>query len=623
MLHSPDRATTISSLHGMLSSSKICGPPTNLDFLACVLSSTQFQAGNTITKFLETFKYTPAAIDVIAGGAYTLVEDWPGRPTIGRGFGHAGPMDPLAFRIGNALVGNETGKEGLEVTLSGPDLLFLGPAIIALCGAPFTAKLDGKPFPMWTRVKVNAGQRLVIGKTTGGGCRAYLAVYGGFPSVAQWFGSKATCPVVGVGGYQGRALAAGDLLSLASELPDLSGEVSIPEFLRPDYPSEWDIAAMPGPYDEGYMTPEDIEMLYNTTWKISHNAARGGIRLIGPKPKWSRTDGGEGGAHPSNVIEYGYPIGTLNWTGDDPCIFPVDCPDFGGFVSSTTIIKGEYWRMGQMKAGDALKYKRVSLEDAIALRQRVEGFIDAIGSACVSNSFDNVSPLEYGNEAESTKSGSYGTALVHNLPETSETPLVSYRQGGDDFILIDYGHGAFDLNHRCRATSLIKALRTGTGSITFDSGLVSTVGCGNSVMLYYDGLKIPRKDLLSYLIEIESRLGDLSTAKIPCRIFRLPLTFESKRQTAALQRYMEVQRPYASYLPDTIDFVAKNNAFTREQFEKIYLTASFLVVAVGFFTALPLCLPVDPRQRMNAPKMNPSRTFTPEGQVSWGGSCMA
>jgi hypothetical protein len=74
-----------------------------------------------------------------------------------------------------------------------------------------------------------------------------------------------------------------------------------------------------------------IDMLYDTTWAISHNAARGGIRLIGPKPKWARSDGGEGGAHPSNVIEYGYPVGTPNWTGDNPCLLPLDCPDFGAF----------------------------------------------------------------------------------------------------------------------------------------------------------------------------------------------------------------------------------------------------------------------------------------------------
>lgn len=142
-------------------------------------------------------------------------------------------------------------------------------------------------------------------------------------------------------------------------------------------------------------------------------------------------------------------------------------------------------------------------------------------------------------------------------------------------------------------------------------------------MLYYNGLKIPQKKLIDYLCKLEFELGDLSAARMPSRRFRLPLTFESARQTAALQRYMETQRPYASYLPDNIEFVAKNNAFTRADLEKIYLTSSFMVVSVGFFTALPLSLPVDPRHRMNCPKMNPSRVYTPAGAVSWGGSCMA
>lgn len=142
-------------------------------------------------------------------------------------------------------------------------------------------------------------------------------------------------------------------------------------------------------------------------------------------------------------------------------------------------------------------------------------------------------------------------------------------------------------------------------------------------MLYYDGLKIPQDKLLKHLVSIEAALGDLSKAKMPSRLFKLPLTFESKRQKDATQRYMETQRPYASYLPDNLQFVAKNNAFSREELENIFLTAKLMVVSVGFFTALPLALPVDPRQRMNCPKMNPSRVFTPAGSVSWGGSCMA
>ena len=316
MYHAETRDQAILGMLAILQKSRICGPPTNLDFLASILKYPDFESGKTLTKLLDGFKYAPAAIDVQAGGAYTQIQDWPGRPTMGRGFPHSGPMDPLAFRIANLLVGNAEGKEALEITLSGPDLLFLGPAVVALCGAPMEAKLDGKPFEMWTRHHISAGQRLTIGKTIDGGCRSYLAVYGGFPSVADWFGSKSTSPMVGVGGYQGRQLATGDLLSITSELPRFpQNSLSLPQSLHPEYPSHWDLFAMAGPYDEGYLLQEDIEMIYESTWTISHNAARGGIRLIGPKPKWARTDGGEGGSHPSNVIEYGYPMGTLNWTG--------------------------------------------------------------------------------------------------------------------------------------------------------------------------------------------------------------------------------------------------------------------------------------------------------------------
>lgn len=428
MFHSPTRDGAIKGMDTILTGSRICGPPTNLDFLSSVINDAEFVGGRTLTRFLNEFKYRPAAIDILAGGAYTLIEDWPGRPTIGRGFSHSGPMDPLAFRIANALVGNPIGLEGLEITLSGPDMLFLGEAVVSLCGAPMEATLDGSPFPMWTRRKINAGQRLKIGKTTGGGCRSYLAIFGGLPSIAQWFGSKSTSPMVGVGGYQGRQLASGDLLAITQDVPEINGDLSLPENLRPDYPTHWELLSLPGPYDEGYLLPEDIDMIYNTTWQISHNAARGGIRLIGPKPKWARTDGGEGGGHPSNVIEYGYPMGTLNWTGDDPCIFPVDCPDFGGFVSATTIVKSDFWRLGQMKAGNTMKYRRVSLDDALAVRRRVEDFIDNVVQCCAGkSSFEQVSRLTY-DELPAERKRDEGNAIIHQIKEQGNQPLVSYRQ---------------------------------------------------------------------------------------------------------------------------------------------------------------------------------------------------
>ena len=82
MFHSPSREATLKGIHDILSQSRICGPPTNLDFLAAILQDQTFASGKTLTKFLTEFPYSPAAIDVISGGAYTQVQDYPGRPTM-------------------------------------------------------------------------------------------------------------------------------------------------------------------------------------------------------------------------------------------------------------------------------------------------------------------------------------------------------------------------------------------------------------------------------------------------------------------------------------------------------------------------------------------------------------
>jgi urea carboxylase len=604
---------------------RICGPPTNLEFLSEIIDSEDFRSGRTLTSFLDNFKFHPPAIDVVSAGAYTLIQDLPARPSVGRGIPHSGPMDRVSFQIANILVGNPRGKEGLEITLSGPELRFLSPAVISLTGATMESTLDGNALSFWTRHHIKAGQVLKIGKTTNTGCRAYLAVYGGFPDVADYFGSKSTSPLVGIGGYQGRALAPGDLLTITSELyRPLDEKISLPEHLRPNYTNDWNIAAMVGPHDEGYLLPEDIDMIYSTTWKVSHNASRSGIRLIGPVPKWARKDGGEGGAHPSNLIEYGYPLGTLNWTGDDPCIFPIDCPNFGGFVSSTTVVRADWWKLGQIKAGDSMKYTRVTLDQAIELRQYVETFLSQIQQAVDGKGeFGQMPPLKGLEDLTSVYEEKEEKAVIWEREAQGNQPAVKYRQGGDDHLLIEYGEESFDLNHRCRVTELEKLLQSKERPDFLESNLINTVGCCNSITLFYDGSQLLRSKLVSHLQYLEERLGDLSKIKVPCRRFHLPISFESKAQDDANKRYMETQRPHAPYLPSNLDFVARNNALTPEELKKIYLTGTFMAVVVGFFCGNTVSLPVDPLQRLSSPKQNPSRVFTPEGTVSWGGSCMS
>ncbi|KAL2057299.1 hypothetical protein ABVK25_002352 [Lepraria finkii] len=146
-----------------------------------------------------------------------------------------------------------------------------------------------------------------------------------------------------------------------------------------------------------------------------------------------------------------------------------------------------------------------------------------------------------------------------------------------------------------------------------------TVGC----CMCKSCTKIPQSKFISYLVDLEAQLGDLSQSKVPIRIFKLPIAFDHAKEKNAITRYIETQRLYASYLPDNLEFVAKNNGFERKDLVRILTQSKLITVSVGFFAALPLCLPVDPRERINYPKMNSLRVFTPEGRVSWGRSCMA
>lgn len=105
----PSRSEATHEMIATLSQSTLCGPPTNLDFLQKILKSPEFNSGHTLTSFLASFSYTPSAIDVIKAGAYTLVQDYPGRPAIGKGIPHSGPMVFvsyfLTFRIADFSAG--------------------------------------------------------------------------------------------------------------------------------------------------------------------------------------------------------------------------------------------------------------------------------------------------------------------------------------------------------------------------------------------------------------------------------------------------------------------------------------------------------------------------------------
>ena len=162
------RDVAVERLLSALSRTRISGIETNLDYLRQIVATPEFGAGGVTTQFLATVKHTSNAIDVVSPGTQSTLQDYPGRVGYWAiGVPPSGPMDVLAFRLGNRMLGNPEDAATLEMTMTGPTLKFRSDALIALAGAPMKATLDGAPVPFWTPVRVRAGQTVVLGAHRG------------------------------------------------------------------------------------------------------------------------------------------------------------------------------------------------------------------------------------------------------------------------------------------------------------------------------------------------------------------------------------------------------------------------------------------------------------------------
>src|SRR5690606_39239080 len=182
-------------------------------------------------------------------------------------------------------------------------------------------------------VTVAAGQTLNLGRILDQGARTYLCVAGGI-QCPDYLGAKATFTLGQFGGHNGRALRAGDTLQLDTEHcnPALPA-AQIPAALIPSINNHWQLRVVYGPHGApDFFTDQDIAQFFAQDWEVHYNSSRTGVRLIGPKPQWARSSGGEAGMHPSNIHDNAYAFGTVDFTGDMPVILGPDGPSLGGFV---------------------------------------------------------------------------------------------------------------------------------------------------------------------------------------------------------------------------------------------------------------------------------------------------
>ncbi len=330
--------------------------------------------------------------------------------------------------------------------------------------------------------------------------------------------------------------------------------------------------------------------------------------MIGPKFNWARLDGGEGGSHPSNLHDNAYAIGSINFTGDTGVMLGVDGPSLGGFVCPATVPSSEFWKIGQLKPGDKIRYKKLTLNQAVSARAQQDKVVSTL-SAAPAVSVD-LSPIS-----------AAGNALLASKSVKEGHPVgVKYRVAGDCYMMVEYGEMVLDINLRVRIHELEKiVLRIGKGR-----GVIDTIPGVRTLLIHYDPVRLAPNHLLKLLQESEKDIPDVASLKLPSRVWKLPLAFHDKWNREATERYMATFRSKAPYLPDNVEFVAKNNGLAGvEQVRDIVFKASYMCLGLGdVYLGAPCAVPVDPRHRLTVPKYNPARTFTPEGAVGIGGTYM-
>ncbi len=609
IVHGESREEAIAALQSALASSRIDGIETNLEYLRQIVATPDFAAANLTTKFLNGFTYHPRTIDVLVAGTMTTIQDYPGR--VGYwdiGVPPSGPMDSLAFRLGNRILGNSEAAAGLECTLSGPTLRFNADTVICLTGAPMKATLDKEPIAFWTAVPVKAGSTLRLGTIQGNGFRTYVSVQGGF-DVPDYLGSKATFTLGGFGGHGGRSLQVGDVLKVNAASPQQSQ--ALPPALIPTYPEHWAIGVLYGPHGApDFFTDDDIGTFFNTHWEVHYNSARTGIRLIGPKPQWARQDGGEAGLHPSNIHDNAYAVGTIDFTGDMPIILGLDGPSLGGFVCPATIAEAELWKIGQLKPGNTIQFHRLTFEQALQQELHLDRQIQTLQAGPA---------LEVRDDGSSnTGTHTRERAILATLPATETQIAVTYRQASDKYLLIEYGPLMLDLNLRFRVHELMTYLQANP----IDGILELTPGI-RSLQVHYDSRIISQPDLLTALQNIEAHLPAIAELEtLPTRIVHLPLSWDDESTQLAIQKYMQSVRKDAPWCPSNIEFIRRINGLDSiEAVKDIVFNASYLVMGLGdVYLGAPVAVPLDPRHRLVTTKYNPARTWTPENAVGIGGA---
>lgn len=310
------------------------------------------------------------AFKVISPGLSTTVQD------LGRhGFYHlgipmGGGMDMFALRCANLLVGNNEGAAALEAVYMGPELEFTSDVHVAVTGADMPFRMDGAIQESWACCAVQAGQRLSFDYLKSG-ARVYIAVSGGI-DVPVVLGSRSTYALGSMGGFEGRALAADDLIPVSGNTGNSAkAGCNLPPDYRREQSAMTELRVISGMYMHR-ITEESRANFFSDAWKVSTEADRIGYRFMGGHTFsfLEREQPFGAGSDPSNIVDSCYPYGSIQIPGGaEPIVLHRDAVSGGGFAVIGTVISADMDLIGQLQPNMEARFVEVSMEQALAARE--------------------------------------------------------------------------------------------------------------------------------------------------------------------------------------------------------------------------------------------------------------
>jgi len=310
-----------------------------------------------------------AALEVLAGGFQTTVQDL-GRDAYGAiGVPRGGAMDRFALRAANSCAGNAPGAAGLEALVGGLSMRFLPACTISITGGDLDARVNGDSVDLWTTTEMRAGSVLTFhGRQTG--ARAYVAVKGGL-AVPRALGSSSTYLPGGWGGYNGRALRTGDMLDI---FPDNGSVIRpgmwLPPEARPHYSAFPTLRCVLGPHLNLFLASTIAHFLHRD-YVVSSASDRMGYRLDGPAlPP----------IHGAQLPSLGVLPGVVQAPPDGrPILLMADAQTTGGYPIIATVIGADLPLAAQLLPGDRLRFQPVSLITAIAAARAQHDVLLSLG----------------------------------------------------------------------------------------------------------------------------------------------------------------------------------------------------------------------------------------------------